>query len=869
MFSFKSFLKEISPVYGYNTLLWEELTKEQKEKVDNWGDGSAARAISSHVFPKGQDRIEIPLEMEEKPVVPHPAVKDHLENNGYTINDYKAGFATDKYGRSVSIGKILNKTKAPAEVTNAFMNDPQRAASSIAQPKVIISRHPYDVASMSTDRGWRSCMDMKSGINRRFLEHDIQNGTHVAYLVRPEDNDVKKPLARIAIKPFHSDDENVVKSWMTSLDDDPENWFKPAPSFKGDNPHTILRPEGRVYGINASGDPDQGNDPSGVDSGIVNSFKNTIRNWTSKNFPMKEDTEYRKNEKVYNDDGKTVVMPFDKAIKSTNPMHVATAFEDHPEKITPEHIDKVLSMVGDNTYLAKVAALNHKLSTPEQVLQASHDPHENVKNAALKNAKLPVARLQDVIHNPLEDEYTRLAALKNPSVTSDILHNVLMDRNDDLRADALKHPNVSPVTLNELARSNHYKDSRLKSSALSHKNFTSSHIDNALDDPIIDSQAKQDMIKNNPNITSEHLNSVINGKNSTQGMINTAINHKKTSAKTVSDYLSNDDIHPNDKWDVLQRSPKINSKHIDTILNSSTKNPEWYTAEGELKEAAARHHAASPETLDNIINNEKEENIRYSAIRNPKVKPDTLDKIISNPEEQRHIKRAAIINPSASSKTLLKAINNSDVDPTLMGDVMNHPNASEEHINAGMNSKNSEIRFRTLSSNSPLITKKHIIDSMGDEDYHTSLEARSQAEWRLDSHDQIYAMSHPNPEVRRSMALMGSLSKEAHSMAVKDEDPVVRSYSVLSKHTTPKHIDAFHQDPDHSVRILSTISDHITPEHLTTLANDPLNTIRSAVARHVKTPENIRRNLAQNDPDEKVRKEATENLKTVRLFNKI
>lgn len=866
MFTFKSFLKETSPVYGYNTLLWEELTKEQKDKVNEWGDGSAARAISSHVFPKDQDRMEIPLEMEQTPAVPHPGVQKHLEDNGYSISDYRGGFATDKYGRSVSIGKILNKTKAPDDITNAFMNDPQRAASSVAQPKIIISRHPHDVASMSTDRGWRSCMEMGGpntggGINQHFLEHDIRNGTHVAYLVRPEDNDIKKPMARIALKPFHSDDENVVKSWMSSLDDAPENWLKPAPSFKGDNPHTILRPESRVYGIGARGD-DNDNSASGVDSSIVSSFKNTIKNWTSKNFPMKENTEYRKDQNVYNDDGKTVVMPFDKAMRSTNPKHIASAFEDHPEKITSEHIDKVLSSEGDNTYLAKVAALNHSLSTPEQVLKASHDPHENIKNAALKNAKLPVARLQDVIHNPHEDEYTRLAALKNPSVTSDILHHVLMDRNDELREDAIKHPNVSPVTLNELARSSHYKDSRLKSSALSHKNFTSVHIDNALNDPTIDSQSKQNMIKNNPNISSDHLNSIINGKNSTQGMINAAINHKKTSVKTVSDYLSNDDIHPSDKWEVLNKSPKINSKHIDTILNSSTKKPEWYSAEGELKEAAVRHHAASPETLDNIINNEKDENIRYSAVTNKNVKSETLDKLISNPEEKRYIKRVAINNPNTSSKTLLKTIDNGDDDPSSMASIMNHPNATQEHINAGMNSKNSKIRFETLASNSPHITKKHIIDAMGDEAYDVSSEAKNQAEWRLDPHDQIYAMSHPNPEVRRSMALIKNLSKEAHSMAVKDEDPVVRSYSVLSKHTTPKHIEEFHQDPDQAVRALSTISQHITPEHLTTLANDPVKTIRSAVARHEKTPESVRMNLAQNDPDENVRKEATANLKT-------
>ena len=842
MFSFKQFIKETSPVFGYNELLWEELTKDQKDQVDRWGDGSAARALSSHVFPKDQDRMEIPLEMEQAPAVPHPDVQKHLEDNGYSINDYRGGFATDKYGRSVSIGKILNKTKASPEITNAFMNDPQRAASSIAQPKIIISRHPHDVAGMSTDRGWRSCMEMggpntRGGINQHYLQHDIQNGTHVAYLVRPEDNDIKKPMARIALKPYHDSD-------LTGFDVD----------------HTILRPESRVYGIGARGDDDD-NNASGVDSAIVSSFKNTVRNWTNQNFPMKENSTYTKNDDVYNDDGKTTIVPFEKGINSTNPIHIANAFEDHPEKITQEHVDKVLFPGNDYGSAAKIAALKHKLSTPKQILQASYDYDDDVKYAALRNTKLPQGRLQDVLMNKQEDEYARVAALNNPNVPSETLHHIAMDRGDDVRYDAIKHNNVSTNTLNEIVRSAHYKDSMLKKFAITHRNFTSTHVDAALEDPTIDSQTKQTMIQKNPNITKDHLSKIVNGENSSQGMISAAVSHAKTSPKTISDYLSNDTIHPSDKWDVLQKSPKINSGHIDTILNSSTKNPEWYTAEPQLKEAAARHAKASPDAIDNLILNSKDDNLKFSALSNINARSQTLDKVVNDPEEPLYIRRHALRHHNTSNSTLTNIVKNSN-EPEIMNEVFNHPNATQEHIDLGMNHSDPKVRIKALiSDRHDLVTKQHVINAMGDSSYDVSSTAKQMAEWKLDAHDQIYAMSHPNPNVRQATVMLGNLTKEAHSMAVKNDDPVTRAISVLSKHTTPAHIEALHQDSDASVRSLSTISQHIKPRHLTTLANDSSDIVRSAVARHKDTPEDVRMNIARNDPNEKIRQEAAANLK--------
>ena len=77
---------------------------------------------------------------------------------------------------------------------------------------IVISRDPYDIVGMSTDRRWRSCMRLpndndphdEGGQCTYHLQHDIKLGTLVAYLIEPTDKNIDKPYARIAIKPHYN-----------------------------------------------------------------------------------------------------------------------------------------------------------------------------------------------------------------------------------------------------------------------------------------------------------------------------------------------------------------------------------------------------------------------------------------------------------------------------------------------------------------------------------------------------------------------------------------------------------------------------------------------------------------------------------------
>jgi hypothetical protein len=94
---------------------------------------------------------------------------------------------------------------------------------------MIFSTHAYDIAGMSTGRGFSSCMNLYTDAanSKQFIQADIEQGTIISYLVLPDDLNIKKPVARILIKPYINtkDPNNVL------YDADPEYGTAPKIYF--------------------------------------------------------------------------------------------------------------------------------------------------------------------------------------------------------------------------------------------------------------------------------------------------------------------------------------------------------------------------------------------------------------------------------------------------------------------------------------------------------------------------------------------------------------------------------------------------------------------------------------------------------------
>lgn len=490
----------------FKQFILEYLNDAQRDKVNSWlPDKKSGRIyspkaeqISGHIMPEGQHSIVIPA-------VAHTMrdVHAHLDKHGYTGHDYTSGTTTDRHGRRVSIGGVLEKTKADQKLINDFANDDRMNAADLENHDIIISRHPHHVAEGSTNKPWTSCAGLtKSGRFCRYgdgaaarkLEDEIREGTHVAYLVpklkEGEESsnsfpDIQKRIdkakARVFLKPHHS------RAYM------PDD-------------HVVLEPEDKVY--------DKSN--QGKNLGLLK----TLKKFTGENFKKQPGKLYYKNAKVYDDDSSAGTPKFDTSdesvdalMKSDDPrvkselrisrdlsadqLHKLIDYHDHPDhdlqgiaelasnkNLNKTHIDKLLGRNIERVNNILIA--NHKLNKSQiDGLIGNSDYHFSLVNS--RKNKLSADHLHKVLDSALEEEKNTInranarATERGIQQNNEELHNIIRN-------------GAHHYTMRDLAR---------------HSSFDSSHFDKLLqsNDPVLHSFAIQD---NPQKITNDQAEAISN-----------------------------------------------------------------------------------------------------------------------------------------------------------------------------------------------------------------------------------------------------------------------------------------------------------------------------------------------------------------------
>lgn len=196
-----------------------------------------------HWFPDG-DRIYLPFKRSEAEV--EPAVEKALADLGYNVTDYRGGYA-EAGGRTMKIGKIIARAKRDVEkhyngliaqnpedsealetekrqqlkywddLNNIFINSPHRQQKEAEDMYVVISQDPHDLAKMSYDRSWTSCMELGEGAYHTSVFCEVEKGGLVAYLIKGDDTEIEDPIARIHIRRFDSADGKSVAKAETSV----------------------------------------------------------------------------------------------------------------------------------------------------------------------------------------------------------------------------------------------------------------------------------------------------------------------------------------------------------------------------------------------------------------------------------------------------------------------------------------------------------------------------------------------------------------------------------------------------------------------------------------------------------------------------
>ena len=142
---------------------------------------------------KPSDKIHVPAEISE-----------YVGWKGYTILDYEAGLCR-KAGVDIRIGKLLADLGRD-DLLNTYAKSKQ-GLKNTENLSVVVSRHPYDVMGISTNRGWSTCLDLKdvkyNGNYLGGLKGYLREGSLVSYLIRDNDRNINNPVSRI-LMPFSS-----------------------------------------------------------------------------------------------------------------------------------------------------------------------------------------------------------------------------------------------------------------------------------------------------------------------------------------------------------------------------------------------------------------------------------------------------------------------------------------------------------------------------------------------------------------------------------------------------------------------------------------------------------------------------------------
>lgn len=171
-----------------------------------------SRGMYKMAYPEifgNKDRINVPVNIDDfiESSISYTLVKAYLNKLGYNITDYVAGYATKTGDKNqYKIGKIIKKN---SQLSNIF-----RDCSYRQNVKLVISRHPYDIACASYNQGWTSCLHPFTGGDYEWTYTNLKtNMLLIAYLV-PDNNNkgFQQPLGRIIINPYFHDRSGLI--WL-------------------------------------------------------------------------------------------------------------------------------------------------------------------------------------------------------------------------------------------------------------------------------------------------------------------------------------------------------------------------------------------------------------------------------------------------------------------------------------------------------------------------------------------------------------------------------------------------------------------------------------------------------------------------------
>lgn len=410
----------------------EALTPEQTSKLFQQLGVKWDTNIHNAIF-NGKSRIYIPMPSQIANTTVSPTqhkIENTLSDIGYQIADYAAGIAQKKNDptRKIKIGKLLTDKS----LLQTFANDPYRAASTQSNElEVVISRDPVDIAGMSTDRGWTSCMNLDGGENNRYVPTEIRNGAIIAYLIRKTDKNIDKPLARILLKPYYFKNHIILN---------PDKVYGTAPAsfnevvndfcnnVNSNSPEGDYRLPGGCYRDSAEYVMHL-KDYSDF-SGFTVANRKIIAN--NPNSPIQALVKLAKDEDpgVREIVASRAACPLEVLIELSTDSNSTVRWRVGLNQKTPKDI--LVNLAMDQEPEVRVGVAANRKASDEVLVSLANDPEENIRGEVAKNINTPIKVLVQLSKD--QNVLVRYVLARSPSCPSNILSELANDEVGMVRA---------------------------------------------------------------------------------------------------------------------------------------------------------------------------------------------------------------------------------------------------------------------------------------------------------------------------------------------------------------------------------------------------------------------------------------------------
>ena len=545
--------------------------------------------MHDHVFGVGNHHIEMPLDndLPEK-------VKSHIEANGDKVEGDGVKLKT---GRVVPISKYLPKSGAPKDVQDEHQNWVKNKAGN---SKLVITRHPAEVASASTGTHWDSCARASKKNSREAvpawdaMPRELHNGTMMAMHVHKDATPDKS--GNYASKDILG--RTLIKRHDADID--------------SENPTEVtFHRENKKYGA------------------FPESAKKAVDEFTAKHYPQKTLTAHKVHT-LYDDDNQPVKV-------NHNHAAIEHAFTQGHDKEQSQSVQDIILNHGNVTHATMDRAATSRYSKIRADVGNKTNSPETIRKV-----------FQHKAENTVNDIQAKVSAVKNPHAPKDVVDDAIKHEDATIREGAYKNLNLSADQISTGLKD---RNSWVQSSVARHPNLSKEHVDS-----IINNDGKQHADGRNVNLgTSMH--SAVRSIHASHDQIMSGIHNKDPHVAMAA--LENPKIdkthllHALDSTDSNIHSDAIHHDAVDhDVLHKALLHKDIY-----VRRAAIKHSKATKEHITKALT-DTDSGVRINAISKPNATKEHIDKALT--DENADVRMNAINQHNATKEHINKVLNDED-----------------------------------------------------------------------------------------------------------------------------------------------------------------------------------------------------------------